>query len=591
MKILIQLTRILLVLYTVVLVSCSDPAPRKVIILETTDVHGFILPYDFVEKSELKASLAGVSGYIKKTGIERGELVLLDNGDNLQGQPEEYYYNFIDTISPHFNSLVMNYMGYDAGTVGNHDIEAGHSVYDRVRKEYRFPMLAANAVDIKTGEPYFEPYTIIIKNKLKIAVFGLVTPSIPDWLPPELYSGMEFRDMVETAKKWMPEILKNKPDVVVGLFHSGWDKEYRNEKGTGQMNENGSAAVAYKVPGFNVIFNGHDHAIANEKIVNSAGDTVLILDGGSRAEKIASAAIVVSGKRINGVRNVRAEGSIIDVKDFAPDKEFLDMFADNNKVIRTYVDKVIGESVTSVSSRESFFGSSAFTDMIHSFQLEVSKADISFSAPLSFDVEIKKGPVTVGDLFKLYRFENMLYTMKLSGSEILKYLEFSYSLWFNTMKGKNDHLMNFRTGHDGKPVITNGRARLRNQSYNFDSAVGIDYTVDVSKPAGNRITIKGFSDGRPFEMDKIYLVAVNSYRGSGGGDHFYEGVGLTPEKLRSRLVSSTQKDLRYYILKSVEKKKSLDPLPVNNWKVIPEDWVKAAKQKDYILLFGNNGGK
>jgi 2',3'-cyclic-nucleotide 2'-phosphodiesterase/3'-nucleotidase len=189
--------------------------------------------------------------------------------------------------------------------------------------------------------------------------------------------------------------------------------------------------------------------------------------------------------------------------------------------------------------------------MVHSVQLEVSGAEVSFSAPLSFDVEIAMGPVTVGDMFKLYRFENMLYTMKLSGGEIIKYLEYSYSLWFNTMNGKNDNLLNFRTGNNGKPLIANGRARFRNQSYNFDSAAGLDYTVDVSKPAGRRINIRSFSDGRPFEAGKMYTVAVNSYRGNGGGGHFYEGVGLTPEQLRERLVYSTEKDLRYYIMRYI----------------------------------------
>jgi len=98
-------------------------------------------------------------------------------------------------------------------------------VYDRLMNEYNFPLLGANAVDIKSGKPYFKPYTIIEKNKIRIAVLGLVTPAIPNWLPEELYSGIEFRDMVETAKKWMPEIMKQKPDLVVGLFHAGWNSE------------------------------------------------------------------------------------------------------------------------------------------------------------------------------------------------------------------------------------------------------------------------------------------------------------------------------------------------------------------------------
>jgi len=573
-------------LFIFLLVSCSGSGKKSISIVETTDMHGVILPYDFIEKEKLNASLASSFTYIKKTRPEKDATILLDNGDNLQGQPEVYYYNFIDTVSPHFLAEVMNFIGYDAGTVGNHDVEAGHSVYDRLVKEYNFPLLAANAVDIKTGKPYFKPYTIIIKDEIKIAVFGLITPAIPTWLPPELYAGIEFRDMVETAKLWMPEILKEKPDLIVGLFHSGWDKSETGIKNSDPSNENGSAAVAYNVPGFDIIFNGHDHKVANEKFVNSAGDTILILNGGSRSENLAQADITFSSKKIKGKLQRNISGKIVKVADFKPDPEFVAKFAPQNEKISEYVNRVIGNSAVTISSRDAYFGSSAFIDMIHTIQLEITGADISFAAPLSFDVEISKGPITVGDMFKLYRFENMLYTMRLSGEEIRKYLEFSYSDWLNTMKGPGDQLLKFRTGKDGKPVLTNGKAWLKNQSYNFDSAAGIEYTVDVSKPEGSRILIKGFSDGRPFDNNKMYKVAVNSYRGNGGGGLLTEGAGISKEELRSRLIASTDRDLRYYILKSIELKKTVNPEPLNNWKIIPEKWVTSAKSKEYVLLFG-----
>jgi 2',3'-cyclic-nucleotide 2'-phosphodiesterase/3'-nucleotidase len=587
MKIKTSIIKFLIFNVLLVLVSCSGSSTKKITILETTDVHGVILPYDFIEKGKLDASLAGVADYLKIIRKEESNVILLDDGDNLQGQPEEYYYNFIDTVSPHFNSEVMNYLGYDAGTVGNHDIEAGHSVYDRVRLQYNFPMLAANAVDVKTGKPYFEPYKIIVKNGLKVAIFGLITPAVPTWLPPELYSGMEFKDMVETAKKWMPVILKEKPDLVVGLFHSGWDRSYNENNSYEPLNENGSAAVAYKVPGFDVIFNGHDHNTTIQKFVNSAGDTILVLDGGSRSEKIARADIVISAKKTNGRRDRKVSGSIIDVKDFPSDPEFMNRFSAQNKVIGQYVNKIIGESTATISSRDAYFGSSAFIDMIHSIQLEITGADVSFAAPLSFDVSISKGPVTVGDMFKLYRFENMLYTMNMTGTEILKYLEYSYGGWLYTMKGPNDLMVKFRLDKDGRLILSSGRARLRNQSYNFDSAAGIDYIVDVSKPEGSRITIKSFTDGRPFEAAKMYKVAVNSHRGNGGGGHLTEGAGIDQGQLRSRLISSTDKDLRYYILKSIENKKVIKPVPLNNWKIVPESWVKNAVKREYPLLFGS----
>jgi 2',3'-cyclic-nucleotide 2'-phosphodiesterase/3'-nucleotidase len=150
-----------LALIIILLISCSRKEEKSITILETTDIHGVIFPYDFIEKQEIKVSLAGVSSYVRKTRDREKSVILLDDGDNLQGQPPVYYYNFIDTISPHLNAKAMNFLGYDAGTVGNHDIEAGHSVYDRLAVEYNFPLLAANAVNKATGKPYFKPYTII----------------------------------------------------------------------------------------------------------------------------------------------------------------------------------------------------------------------------------------------------------------------------------------------------------------------------------------------------------------------------------------------------------------------------------------------
>ncbi|HUX57282.1 MAG TPA: bifunctional UDP-sugar hydrolase/5'-nucleotidase [Bacteroidales bacterium] len=574
-------------LLILLLSSCSGTGSKSISILETTDVHGVILPYDYIEKEKIDVSMASSLAYIRQIRKEKDATILLDNGDNLQGQPEVYYYNFIDTVSPHFLTEIMNYMGYDAGTVGNHDIEAGHAVYDRLVKEYNFPLLAANAIDIKSGKPYFKPYYIIEKRGLKIAVFGLVTPAIPNWLPQELYAGIEFQNMVETAKLWMPIILHEKPDLVVGLFHSGWDRSNVTFEKGDQLYENGSAAVAYNVPGFDVIFNGHDHRVANEQFINMVGDTILILNGGSRSEKIAQADIVFSSMKINGNREKKITGKIINVSDFEPDPEFISKFKPQHEKIDSYVNQVIGNSSATISSRDSYFGSSAFVDGIHSIQLEITGADISFAAPLSFDVQIPEGPITVGDMFKLYRFENMLYTMTLSGEEVHKYLEFSYSKWFNKMNSPGDELLKLRTGKDGKPLLTNGRAYLRNQPYNFDSAAGIDYTVDVTKPEGKRVVIKRFTGGKPFEKSKMYKVAVNSYRGNGGGGHFTEGAGIDKDELRSRLLSSTDRDLRYYILKSIETKKTVTPEPLNNWKIIPERFVKAAIPRDYKMLFGN----
>jgi len=236
-------------------------------------------------------------------------------------------------------------------------------------------------------------------------------------------------------------------------------------------------------------------------------------------------------------------------------------------------------------SNYAFFGSAPFVDIVHDLQLKITGADISFTAPLSFNQTIRSGIMRVRDFFNLYRFENYLYVMELTGSEILNYLEFSYSLWLNQMAGPEDHLLLFREDGDGRPLAdSQGRFRLANPSFNFDSAAGIEYTVDVSKPVGQRINITSMEDGTPFDPEKTYRVAINSYRGSGGGAHLTAGAGIPHEKLRERIVFTSEKDLRSEMIKYFREKKEVSAKARNNWSIIPESWVEAAREKDLKKL-------
>jgi 2',3'-cyclic-nucleotide 2'-phosphodiesterase / 3'-nucleotidase len=558
--------------------SCRNSDEPVVVLLGTTDIHGAFFPYDFINQTPAAYSLASVSQYVKEVRSEGIKTVLLDNGDILQGQPEVYYYNFIDTVSVHLCAEILNYMKFDAATMGNHDIEAGHPVYDRIREQYRFPMLAANAVSTETGEPYFQPYTIIRKGGLRIAVMGLITPSVPNWLPPVLYSGMRFDNMTETASRWMEEIKRQKPDIIVGLFHSGW-----NDDAETPLPGNSSNAVVYNVQGFDVVFTGHDHSRMNSKYVNKYGDTVLIVNAGSRAANVAR--VDVYREKGSG-RSLRFEGSLIETTGINPDQEYEAKFASHFNDVRKYVTRVIGEAPEEISSRDAIFGPSAFTGMIHSVQLGLTGADISFAAPLSFDVSIGPGQITVADMFKLYRFENMLYTMQLTGREIDGFMEHSARGWFNTMTPEDNWLLNYRRGDDGKPVTTGGRLRVSGPVYNFDSAAGVEYTVDVTKEPGNRIEISTLSDGRIFHYDSLYTVAINSYRGSGGGGHIRYGAGLSAEEALERLIVSTDRDLRYYMIEWIEEKGELKPVTYTNWKLIPEELAVRAVEREWPMIYG-----
>jgi 2',3'-cyclic-nucleotide 2'-phosphodiesterase/3'-nucleotidase len=243
-----------------------------------------------------------------------------------------------------------------------------------------------------------------------------------------------------------------------------------------------------------------------------------------------------------------------------------------------YVNRVIGKSKKSFNAEEALFGNSEFMDFIQEVQMSIGKADVSFTSPLSFRFEIKEGDITVKDMFKLYRFENLLYTMKLSGQEIKNYLEYSADLWFNQMESENDALLKYTKDEDNK-------IRLTNPYYNYSSAAGIKYTVDVTKPYGKKITVHGFENGKRFDPNKHYRVAINSYRGNGGGGHLTRGAGIKKEDLKNRIVFSTEKDLRYYIIKYIEEKQIIDPIKRNNWNIVPESWWLKAKKGDYDLLF------
>ncbi len=126
---------------------------------------------------------------------------------------------------------------------------------------------------------------------------------------------------------------------------------------------------------------------------------------------------------------------------------------------------------------------------------------------------------------------------------------------------------------------------LEERYYNFESAAGIDYVVDVTKPIGERVTIKSFSNGNPFDLNTKYKVAVNSYRGNGGGGHLTRGAKIPQEELSNRIINSTEKDLRFYLMKWIEKEKLVTPKLIGNWKVVPENFWQAGKQKDYQILF------
>ena len=576
-------------LLSVATIEAKNSKTVNIKVVETSDVHGHFFPYDFMEKKPIRGTLTRANSYIKQQRKKYGDdhFLLIDNGDILQGQPCVYWSNYVMPENENIAASVINYMKYDAETVGNHDIEPGHKVYDKWIREVRCPLLGANIVKeeyknaaarpehIYTG---LQPYSVHYKDGVKIVVIGMLTPAIPNWLNKSIWKGLEFEEMTACAKKWIKYVKEyEKPDLIFGLFHSGLDGGIK----TDEYDENATESVAREVPGFDVIFFGHDHQVHNTFITNKAGEKVLCIDPSCYVANVAEAEITLTyndGK----LAKKQIKGNIVNVLDEKIDKKMLAHFQPTIDEVKDYVNQRIGYFKHPIYTRESFFGNSAFTDLIHNLQMSISKADISFNAPLAFNTTIDAGEVTQADMFKLYRFENLLFVLRMTGEEIRKHLEFSYDMWTNTMTSPSDHIL--RLNDDSKE--DQQRTGFQYYTFNFDSACGIDYLVDVTKPDGQKVKILRMSNGEPFDEKKWYKVVMNSYRANGGGELLTRGAGIPQDSLENRVLFHTDLDQRHYLTEEIKRLGTIDPQKNNNWKFIPEAWVKPALERDRKQLFG-----
>ncbi|MBE6332100.1 MAG: bifunctional metallophosphatase/5'-nucleotidase [Bacteroidales bacterium] len=564
------------------LVACNNtkPAEADLVVLYTTDVHGACLGYDFKRARPDKTSLANASTYYQKVRSENpGKVILLDTGDFLQGQPSLYYHNFVDTVSPHIVPRIYNYLQYDAIGVGNHDIEPGDALYERrLPSEFNMPWICANAIDTRTGQPMFQPYVVLNREGLRIAVLGMVTPHIPYWLPKTMWPNLRFDDMVDCARKWVPIIRqKENPDLLIALFHSGYDFSKNGRDFDSRCNENGSVPAIVKVPGFDLCLIGHDHETRLTTVRNAKGDTVPLIDAGVNAYHVGRADIHFT-RRSDGTYDKTIRTSLVNTIDYPVDTAYVAHFQNAIDSIKRFVESPVGEITTDLVGIDGLIGPSTFEDFIHEAQLWATKADISLHPVLSPNEVIHAGTITMGDLFAIYKYENLLYTIQMTADEVRQYLEHGYNMQFNSMKSPNDHIMNFEPGDNARGL------KLSGFTFNYTSAAGIRYEVDVSKMPGSRVRLISMADGSPINPEKLYRVAINSYQYSGGGNFVPLGLHWSREKLQSRTIDVTPIDMRRYLKLYIQAFGPITPHLLGNWKVVPEDWYRVARERDMEIL-------
>ena len=555
--------------------TSSRPEQAHLVLLYTTDVHGACLPYDIKHDRPASVSMANVCTYVQSERTAHPDAVMLfDTGDYLQGQPSVYYYNYVDTLSPHIVTSIFNYIGYDAIGVGNHDIETGESVYyDRLPAQLAMPVVCANAIDQRTGQPMFQPYTIIERQGIRVAVLGMITPNIAAWLPKQLWPHLEFQDMVECAQQWVPIIQQREhPDLMVGLFHSGSDYTANGNDLDTYMNENGGIPAAIKVPGFDIVLCGHDHQVCLSTVVNEAGDTVQILDAKTQAAMVGRADIQLSLDPQTGRYRKHITTSLAEMRDVRPDSTFCRQYQYAVDAVNAHVNAPIGQLSAALYGETSLFGPSEFMDFIHDVQLWATDADISMASVLSPHDTIHAGAITMRQLFTLYKYENLLFKIRMTGAEVQRFLEFGFDRQFNVMQSPSDHLLAFQRNADGQIERNAFGPRFITPTFNYTSAAGIRYTLDVSQPAGQRLTIHSMSDGSPFDPAHEYTVAINSYQASGGGNFIPVGLGWSQEELDSRIIMAEPKDVRRYVSEYIQAQGTIVPHLRGDWQIVPHDW-------------------
>ncbi|MBQ9640286.1 MAG: 5'-nucleotidase C-terminal domain-containing protein [Bacteroidaceae bacterium] len=557
-----------------------DTLQRKIKIIFTTDIHGNYFPYDFRHDRWGKGSLQRVHGFVaQQCRYNPVGTILIDGGDILQGEPTSYYFNFVAQRKHHRVADFCNFIGYDACVMGNHDIETGHAVFDDFTSHCNFPVLGANAISKETGLPYFEPYTILRRSGLKIAVLGFITAAIPQWVPRNIWSDLRFEGIRESAAKWIQRLKETEqPDYIIGVFHSGMDDGIV----TPEYKENEVRDTAESVDGFDLILYGHDHASRMEEIDSPSGQSVLCINPGSNAYSVAEIdvrfTLSPTGRVLHKDRN--AQLRYIGTLHNSHTAEFNRFFNQDFKEVKAYAEEKIGIFTDRVDVRDAYFGSSAYIDLIQELQLYISGAEISFSAPLFFHASIEAGDVRVSNLFDLYRFEDHLFTLDMTGQEIKNYLEMSYANWTNQMLTPTDTMLQIAPMR-GNP----DRMGFVNFIFNFDSAAGIQYEVDVTKPTGQKVRILQTDTGQPFLLDKTYRVAMTAYRANGGGELLTKGAGLSKEEIARRVHSVSKHDIRYYLLQYVKAKGIITPQPRGHWRFVPTEWTQPAIERERSLLF------
>jgi 2',3'-cyclic-nucleotide 2'-phosphodiesterase / 3'-nucleotidase len=544
-------------------------------VMGTSDIHSNAVNWDYYKDAAYSDSagnvvgLARVSSLVKQIRADRGRerTLLFDAGDTIQGTPLGFYYATVEPITTtgqiHPMALQMNAIGFDAVALGNHEFNYGLPLLTTWINQMNAPVLAANAVHAGTDRPAFRPY--IIKKMdvpgyppIRVGLLGLTNPGVAVWDKANVSGKLDFLDLVETAKKWVPIIRAEGVDVVVVSAHAG-DSGVSSYTGDIPV-ENASAMVAQQVPGIDAILFGHAHNDVSERFVTNeiTGETVVMSEPKCWGERLSVFDLTLTQDR--GRWKVTAKSATtVNTNTVKDDPELVAVVKKQHDAVVAYVNQDVATSTEVMSAAESCWKDTAILDYIHLVQTaKVEEAIVgtayaslpvlSIAAPFSRAATFPAGQVTIKDIAGLYIYDNTLLGSILTGSQVKAYLEYSAQY--------------FKQVAADAPVDPQSWTNANNRpDYNYDQLSGVTYDIDIAQAEGSRILNLAYN-GTAVTDDQQFMVAVNNYRQSGGGG--FPHIAAAP------VVYNAQVAIREAIVAYASAAKIIDPssFHVENWKLV-----------------------
>ncbi|RAO44434.1 2',3'-cyclic-nucleotide 2'-phosphodiesterase [Micromonospora saelicesensis] len=556
----------------------ARPRTWDLTLLGTSDTHGNVYNWDYYRDAEYDDSKQNDIGVAKLATLinqirreRRGKATLvLDAGDTIQGTPLATYYAKQEPITAtgekHPMARAMNVIDYDAVTLGNHEFNYGLPLLDLWIRQLGFPALAANAVNAKTGKPAFLPYVIkkvslgFAAPTLRVGILGLTNPGVAIWDKGNVEGKLRFDDMVATAAKWVPIMRARGADLVLISAHGG--ESGTSSYGPELPNENPVALIAQQVPGIDAILFGHAHNEVVERFVTNerTGTQVLLSEPSKWGQRLTRMDFTLTRERGRWTITKKA-ATMLNTNTVVEDPKVLAAVRAQHQKTVAYVNQVVATSSVELSAAESRYKDTPILDFINHVQTEVvgaalagtAYADLpvlSIAAPFSRTAVFPAGDVKIRDVAGLYVYDNTLEAVVLSGAEVRAYLEYSAKY--------------FRTFAPGAPVDPEQISDPAVPDYNYDVFSGLDYDIDISKPVGQRITRLVLSGtDTPVADNAQFVVAVNNYRRSGGGN--FPGIVKTQ-------VYNAQQEIRQLLIDWAQAKGTIDPADFfqPNWRLVRE---------------------